>query len=94
MKVEINEKNALYPLPVALIGTEIDGKENFITIAHLGIGAMNMVTLGMGKTHYSNRCIITNREFSINIPSEDMVIETDYIGISSGARTDKSNIFN
>ena len=93
MKVELKEKNALYPLPVALIGTEIEGRENFITIAHLGIGAMDIVTLGMGKTHYSNRGIIANREFSINIPSEDMVIETDYTGLVSGAKTDKSGIF-
>ncbi len=93
MKVELKERNALYPLPVALIGTEIEGKENFITIAHLGIGAMDMVTLGMGKVHYSNKGIIKNREFSINIPSDDMVIETDYIGIVSGSRVDKSSVF-
>ena len=93
MKIELKERNALYPLPVALIGTDVDGKENFITIAHLGIGAMDMVTLGMGNSHYTNKGIIANREFSINIPSADMVIETDYIGLVSGSRTDKSGIF-
>jgi len=93
MKVELNEKNALYPLPVALIGTDIDGKANFITIAHLGIGALDMVTLGINKAHYSNKGIITNREFSINIPSDDMVTETDYTGMVSGSKTDKSGIF-
>ncbi|HNX22715.1 MAG TPA: flavin reductase family protein [Spirochaetota bacterium] len=93
MKVVLKEKNALYPLPVALIGTEIDGKPNFITIAHLGIGAMDMVTLGMNKAHYSNQGIITNREFSINIPSCDMATETDYIGMVSGSAIDKSGVF-
>ncbi|TAL39318.1 MAG: flavin reductase family protein [Spirochaetes bacterium] len=92
MKIEVRERNALYPLPIALIGTEIDGKANFITIAHLGIGAIDMVTLGMGKAHYSNKGIIANREFSINIPSDDMVIETDYIGMVSGSKIDKSAI--
>jgi len=93
MKIELKEKNALYPLPVALIGTEIDGIVNFVTIAHLGIGAMDMVTLGMNKSHHSNKGIIAHREFSINIPSDDMVIETDYIGMVSGSKTDKSSIF-
>lgn len=93
MKIEISEKNALYPMPVVLVGADVGVKANFITIAHVGIVTMDMISLGMNKVHYTNRGIIEHREFSINIPSVDMVIETDYAGIYSGSKTDKSNLF-
>ncbi|TXT61365.1 MAG: putative NADPH-flavin oxidoreductase [Promethearchaeota archaeon] len=34
-----------------------------------------------------------NKEFSVNIPSEDMVDVTDYCGITQGKRKDKSILF-
>jgi len=34
-----------------------------------------------------------NRAFSVNIPPESLVVETDYVGIVSGKKTDKSNVF-
>lgn len=93
MKVQIKERNAMYPLPVTLVGANVDGKANFITIAHVGIFALDMVTMGISKTHYTNKGIIENRTFSVNIPSEDMVVETDYAGLVSGKNNDKSSLF-
>ena len=37
MKKGIGAKNCLYPMPVTLVGANIDGKPNCITIAHVGI---------------------------------------------------------
>ncbi|PAB58365.1 flavin reductase family protein [Anaeromicrobium sediminis] len=93
MKKNLGEVNALYPTPVVLVGTEVDGKVNYINIAHIGIIDMNTLSLSMHKSHYSNKGIKEKMTLSINIPSEDMVVEADYVGIVSGMRTDKSNVF-
>jgi len=45
------------------------------------------------KTHYTNRGIKENRTFSVNIPSFDMASDTDFCGIYSGAKVDKSKLF-
>jgi len=88
--------NLLHPTLATLVGTTVNGKPNFITIAHIGIfthGKPNLISLGMGKTHYSNQGIKENRTFSVNIPSENLVQETDYVGLYSGKKHDKSGLF-
>lgn len=37
MKKKTGAGNLLYPMPVTLIGTMVDGRVNFINIAHVGI---------------------------------------------------------
>jgi len=93
MKKQINAKNALYPMPVTLVGANVEGRANFITIAHVGICTLDVISLGIHKSHYTNKGIIENKTFSVNIPTEEMVVETDYAGIASGKNTDKSGIF-
>ena len=39
--------------------------------------------------HYTLKGIRENSSFSVNIPSRDMVKETDYCGITSGSTVDK-----
>jgi len=84
MKIELGVKNCLYPLPTVLVGTLVNGKPNYITIAHVGIMDLESVSLGMNKRHYSNAGIKTNKTFSINIPSTAMIKETDFCGLVSG----------
>ena len=93
MKKELGAKNCLYPLPTVLVGANIDGKPNYITIAHVGIMDIGSVSLGMGKIHYTNEGIKENQTFSINIPSIDLVKKVDYCGLVSGKNTDKSALF-
>jgi flavin reductase (DIM6/NTAB) family NADH-FMN oxidoreductase RutF len=47
----------------------------------------------MGKSHHTNIGIRENGVFSINIPSEGMAKITDYSGLVSGRRVDKSGLF-
>jgi flavin reductase (DIM6/NTAB) family NADH-FMN oxidoreductase RutF len=47
----------------------------------------------LGKNHYTNPGIKENKAFSVCLPSEDMAEVTDYCGIVSGKKTDKSKIF-
>lgn len=93
MKKNIGAINALYPMPVVLVGTVIDGKPNYITIAHVGIIDMDTISISSNKSHYSNKGIKEQKTLSINFPTEDMVAETDYVGIFSGSKVDKSQIF-
>ena len=85
--------NALYPTPTTLIGALVDDKPNFITIAHVGIMTLNMVSLGMNKVHYTNAGIKANKTFSVCLPSADLMVQTDYCGIMTGKKTDKAALF-
>ena len=92
-KKELGAINCLYPLPTTIVGAMVNGKPNYITIAHVGIMDMSSVSLGMNKNHYTNAGIKTNGTFSVNIPSVKMVKETDYCGLFSGKVKDKTALF-
>jgi flavin reductase (DIM6/NTAB) family NADH-FMN oxidoreductase RutF len=96
MKRKIGNQNVLYPTPVTVVGALVNGKVNFLNIAHVGIlnaGAPHLISLGMGKTHFTNDGIRENKTFSVNILSQDRLVEADYVGLVSGAKTDKSAVF-
>ena len=96
MKKKLGSVNVLYPTTTTLVGAMVNGKPNFITIAHVGImthRTPNCISLGMNKMHYTNGGIKENKTFSVNIPSEGLVKETDYCGLVSGKSTDKSALF-
>ncbi|MCT4613734.1 MAG: flavin reductase family protein [Marinifilaceae bacterium] len=92
-KISISGTPALYPTPTAVIGTEINGKPNWIQIAHIGHIGMKGLILSIGKAHYSNRGIKKHKTLSINMVSEAMIVKADYVGMKSGADTDKSKVF-
>ena len=93
MKKNIGAVVGLYPTPVVVAGTVIDNKINWINIAHIGIIGVDSVMLSMGKSHYSNQGIKENKTVSINLVNEDMLVETDYVGMVSGKKVDKSEVF-
>jgi len=93
MKMKLGPKNCLYPMPTTLIGALVNGKPNYVTIAHVGIMDMESVSLGMNKSHYTNAGIKENRAFSVNIPSARLVKEADYCGLFSGRTEDKTVFF-
>ena len=92
----IGPVNALYPMPTTLVGTLVNGKPNFLTVAHVGIlnhGTPQYLSIGLGRIHYSNAGIHENRTFSICLPPEDLMVETDYCGIMTGKKKDKAALF-
>lgn len=93
MKEKLGPVNALYPTPTVLAGALVGGKPNFITIGHIGIMTHRHVSLGMNKMHYTNAGIRENKTFSVCLPSESLVVETDYCGTMSGKKTDKAALF-
>ena len=94
MKISLGVKNCLYPLPTTIVGANINGQPNYITVAHVGIMDLVSISLGMNKVHYTNAGIKENKTFSVNIPSVSMVKETDYCGLVSGKSVDKAGLFN
>jgi len=92
-KVKLGVKNCLYPLPTTLVGANVDGRPNYIAIAHVGVMALKHISLSMNKRHYTNAGIKENKAFSVNIPSENLVAETDYAGLVTGKKVDKSRLF-
>ncbi len=52
-----------------------------------------LIGLSSEKSHYTNKGIKENKTFSLNIPASNMASVTDFCGIYSGAKVDKSKIF-
>jgi flavin reductase (DIM6/NTAB) family NADH-FMN oxidoreductase RutF len=96
VRVDLGGIGALYPMPVVIVGAMDGGRENFATVAHVGIfnyGQPQFISIGLHKSHHTNQCIKAAKAFSVCVPSEDMHVETDHVGIVSGKREDKSKVF-
>lgn len=98
-KTEIMEKKnlgsmlALYPKPMTVVGTEVNGKVNWLTVGHTGIIGHDRIMVSMSKAHYSNQGIKNTKKLSVNLVSQAMLDKADYVGSVSGADTDKSKVF-
>ena len=90
-KTTIGPMTLLYPKPTLLIGANIDGKPNFMTVAWAGIANLkpHMLSISIRRERYTFQGIKENQTFSVNIPSEDFVTEADYCGLVSGRKIDK-----
>jgi flavin reductase (DIM6/NTAB) family NADH-FMN oxidoreductase RutF len=94
-KINIGNNVFVYPMPVTLVGTQVEGRVNFMTVGWISRVNANPPYIGIGinKNHYTARGILENKGFSVNFPSADMVKKTDYCGIVSGRKEDKSKLF-
>lgn len=93
MKKNIGAVLGLYPTPVTIVETEVEGKVNWLNICHIGIIGLDRIMLSIGKKHYSNKVIKKNKTVSVNLVNGDMLVEADYVGLVSGNNTDKSDVF-
>ncbi|RXE56388.1 flavin reductase [Methanoculleus taiwanensis] len=87
--------NFFIPMPVVLVGTQVNGKANFMTVGWCSRANANppMILCGIGNHHYTPRGIAETETFSVNIPSSALMEKTDYCGLVSGDATDKSGVF-
>ncbi len=83
-------------MSATLLGTQTDDKANFMTLA--GVTRVNanppLLAVAVNKVHHIAKGLKENEIFSVNIPSEEMITETDYCGLVSGRKIDKSDLFN
>jgi len=90
-KVKIGPTPMVWAHPTTLVGADVDGKPDFAAVAWTGVAASTppAVSIALQHPRYSLKGIRQNQTFSVNIPSRDIVKETDYCGLISGAKTDK-----
>ncbi len=90
------EKMILDPvLPVAVIGSKMDGQINFMTASWFTRLEVDPYLFGVSiqKKHFTHKAIMKNKSFSINITSTDLIPEVDAAGQLSGNEYDKSKMF-
>jgi flavin reductase (DIM6/NTAB) family NADH-FMN oxidoreductase RutF len=94
-KIDLGAKVASYPMPVVLVGANVKGKANFLAAAWFMAAGITppKVAIALNKAHYTNQGIKDNKTFSVCIPSENIMKATDYCGIVSGLKADKSGVF-
>lgn len=92
----MNKKN-FFCLPWAqtILETHLNGKINFMAQARLTRVSVNPAMLGIcvNKYNASHGAIVDTGEFSINLPTVEMVEKTDYVGLVSDKNADKSHLF-
>jgi len=94
-KITIDKSGFCLPWTQTLLGSHVNGKVNFMALDWLTRATYQPAMLGIcvGKGHATNEAIHKTGEFSVNVPSTDMVTIMDYCGITSAKNADKSGLF-
>lgn len=87
--------NFFIPMPVVLVGTQVNGRANFMAVGWVARVNLNppMIACGIHNSHLTPKGIAETKTFSVNLPSSDLLEKTDYCGLVSGVKADKSHVF-
>ena len=91
-KTKIDLMPMLFPHATVLVGADVDGQPDFVAVAWVTIacGTPPHIAIALNKVRHSLKGVKQNMAFSVNIPGRAMVKETDYCGLTTGAKTDKA----
>ncbi len=91
MKTTFGPQKIMFPCPTTLVVTGNIKNANIVTIAWVSLLSSSPPTLGIsvGQNGLSGNEIKKNGNFSVNIASVDIMIESDFCGIVSGKDIDK-----
>ena len=80
---------------MTILGTHVDGKVNYMALGWLARVNFKpaMIAICVNKTNKSCDGILDQQQFSINVPTQEMIALTDYVGLVSAKHTGKSNLF-
>jgi flavin reductase (DIM6/NTAB) family NADH-FMN oxidoreductase RutF len=94
-KIKIANTAFGYPMPMVVVGAEVEGKVNYMAVAWVSRVNANppLIAVALGKSHHTNKGIHQHKEFSISVPSADIVKSVDHVGLVSGSRVDKETVF-
>ncbi len=95
MKIPVKVKPLAYPTPAWVVGSyDMFGKANAMTAAWGGICCSEppCISISLRKATYTYANIMEKEAFTINIPSEEYIKETDYFGVVSGKDVDKIEV--
>lgn len=96
-KTELKPNTVLMPVPVVLV--TVAGKNdraNIITLAWVGTvsSVPPMISISIRPSRFSHDLIKKSGDFVANIPSEDLILQTDGCGSISGRDVYKFDHFN
>ncbi len=91
-KTKLDVMPVLFPHPAVIVGVDVAGKPDFVTVAWATIacGTPPYMAIALNRVRHSFKGVRENMVFSVNIPNTKMVKETDYCGIATGATHDKA----
>ncbi len=92
MKTSLGAKTFIYPAPVLVVGSyDKGGRANVMTASWGGICCSDppCVAVSLRRATYSYANIMERKAFTLSIPSEEYLKQTDYFGLVSGKTTDK-----
>ncbi|BBB89545.1 MAG TPA: flavin reductase family protein [Methylomusa anaerophila] len=95
MKTSLGAHTFALPTPVWVVGSYGEnGEPNIMAAAWGGICCSSPPSLGVSlqKSRASYGNILRTKSFTISIPSQKHVVETDYVGIVSGKDNDKFSV--
>lgn len=93
MKKNLGPQLALYPTPLTVIGAMDGDQPTWTLVAHTGIMSHDRLMVSLAAAHFINSKIKKTGKLSINMVSEEMLPQADHVGSVSGAKADKSGVF-
>ena len=93
MKKNVGSVLALYPTPLVVVGAMVNSQPTWTLVGHIGIIGHDRVMVSLAANHYINSAIKEGNKLSINIVDRAILPEADYVGSVSGAKVDKSAVF-
>lgn len=93
MKKNLGAKLALYPTPIVVIGAMNGDKPTWTLVGHIGIIGHDRLLVSLNGNHFISSKIKKTGKLSINMVSEEILPLADYVGSVSGAKVDKSEVF-
>lgn len=92
-QVSLGNRLALYPSLLTVVGAEVQGRVNWLLVAHVGVLGHDRIVVSMNEDHYTTKGILADRRLSVNLVDRAMLPRADYVGSVSGAKVDKSQVF-
>jgi flavin reductase (DIM6/NTAB) family NADH-FMN oxidoreductase RutF len=94
-KVSIGTNATICPMPITLIGSMVNNRPNFMTVAFISRVNMDppLISMALNRRSATREAVLENRSFSVNFPTAEMAEKADYCGIVSAKNTDKSGLF-
>lgn len=92
MKKDLGSLLALYPMPATIVGAMVDGRPNWMQVAHVGVIGHDRIMISCMSSHHTNKGIRETGVVSVSLCDCAMLSELDRAGGASGAKVDKSGL--
>ena len=93
VKKNVGPLLALYPTPLVVVGAMNGDKPTWTLVGNVGVIGHDRVLVSLAAAHFINGCIRAEGKLSLNVVEEAMLSKADYVGSFSGAKVDKSSVF-